>query len=462
MSISKLANGQWRIDIRDTNDVRRVRLFSSEDNAKLFENTILKTLPPKGQRGRHKKPLKITLGEFITEVIKKEKLLLEKEEAKHGTIMRWESNLRLMPTKFTSKSLIRFSEADCEQYLAYLLSRPHFVNGGKGQQSVPQTGGQTLGRDTVKGKLGFLRAMLQRAVEKKQITHNPAVRLKAPKSKKTTLAIEDKDRLHGYELDKVLRDAATVLSPVMFALYSVLALSGLRAGEGRALQLRDLEFDHEEVIGNQPQRRPRIHVQRTETAGVLGCPKTWAKRYVDMGPTLERLLRWWVSFLPADPGTWLFRSPDLPLEETKLAKNMKKSADAQGIDLAVHGWCFTSDQIKSTWATLMRRTKLGRSMSPKGLRHTYATLSLEAGEDLFYVSKQLGHKTIKLTQDTYAKWANPLGQGRFKHAIEELHLPTQSLQPPVLDPQQDDSTGDAKRDLVVLPGNQPENDKDTK
>lgn len=35
-------------------------------------------------------------------------------------------------------------------------------------------------------------------------------------------------------------------------------------------------------------------------------------------------------------------------------------------------------------------------------RHTHAILLLEAGTSLFYVSKRLGHKTIKTTSDTYS------------------------------------------------------------
>ncbi|MBP6670954.1 MAG: tyrosine-type recombinase/integrase [Gemmatimonadales bacterium] len=36
------------------------------------------------------------------------------------------------------------------------------------------------------------------------------------------------------------------------------------------------------------------------------------------------------------------------------------------------------------------------------LRHSSATLGLDAGEDLKTVSERLGHSTIKLTADTYA------------------------------------------------------------
>ena len=34
-------------------------------------------------------------------------------------------------------------------------------------------------------------------------------------------------------------------------------------------------------------------------------------------------------------------------------------------------------------------------------RHTHAVLSLEAGVDLLFVSKRLGHGTVQITADTY-------------------------------------------------------------
>src|SRR5438093_13287381 len=39
--------------------------------------------------------------------------------------------------------------------------------------------------------------------------------------------------------------------------------------------------------------------------------------------------------------------------------------------------------------------------SPHAFRHTYATIALGAGHDVYYVAKQLGHKDINLTFATY-------------------------------------------------------------
>ena len=45
-----------------------------------------------------------------------------------------------------------------------------------------------------------------------------------------------------------------------------------------------------------------------------------------------------------------------------------------------------------------------RSIRVHDLRHTYATLLLQAGVPMMYVKEQLGHYSIKVTVDTYGHW----------------------------------------------------------
>lgn len=431
MGKKQLEDGRFQVDIRDAENNRLIRIFDTSEEAITFEAEIIKTLPPKGQRKRHKKQNRCTVEQFILQVIADEEQLLEKDEAKLGTILRWKSNLALFPDWLKTKLVIKVSEADCEKFLQYLQKRPHFKTHGDGKPSEAAEG-TTLSYDTIAGKFGFLKAMLERAVEKKVIRLNPADRVKVPKSKKKGgrdgKAISKEDRLRGHELLTVLTTAALILPAMFFVLFAVMALAGLRVGEARTLQLGDVEFDNWIGVGKSRRRRPQLHVQRTDTAGRLGHPKTWEKRYVDIPPILEYILKWWIAQLPQHPQTWLFRTEDLPEQGTARRKQIEISAKKFGIDLERHGWCLSADQIKYPWEKLMKEVQLGRALSPLHLRHTFATAALEAGEDLYYVSKQLGHKTIELTQNTYANWAQPEPRGLFARAMEELKLPSRSLQ----------------------------------
>jgi len=64
----------------------------------------------------------------------------------------------------------------------------------------------------------------------------------------------------------------------------------------------------------------------------------------------------------------------------------------------------------------LKAAQLSIHFSPHCLRHTFASLLLQQGESPAYVQRQLGHASIQLTVDTYAKWL-PLGN---KAAVNQL------------------------------------------
>lgn len=58
----------------------------------------------------------------------------------------------------------------------------------------------------------------------------------------------------------------------------------------------------------------------------------------------------------------------------------------------------------STVRDTLQRQCINAGIEYKGthsFRHTHAVLSLEAGAELVYISKRLGHGSIKTTSDTY-------------------------------------------------------------
>src|SRR6266705_3184950 len=55
---------------------------------------------------------------------------------------------------------------------------------------------------------------------------------------------------------------------------------------------------------------------------------------------------------------------------------------------------------KRTFTDIRTRAKL-RAVGLHALRHTYASLLIAQGENLKYVSRQLGHASIHLTADIY-------------------------------------------------------------
>ena len=60
--------------------------------------------------------------------------------------------------------------------------------------------------------------------------------------------------------------------------------------------------------------------------------------------------------------------------------------------------------VRKVFRKCVRAAKLPKHFTPHCLRHTFASLLLQAGESAQYVKEQLGHASITLTVDTYGKW----------------------------------------------------------
>lgn len=68
---------------------------------------------------------------------------------------------------------------------------------------------------------------------------------------------------------------------------------------------------------------------------------------------------------------------------------------------------WTGDQQirKGFWIPLLKKAGV-RYRNPYQTRHTFASMMLSAGENIAWVSSQMGHSNIMITARTYARWIN--------------------------------------------------------
>jgi integrase len=74
----------------------------------------------------------------------------------------------------------------------------------------------------------------------------------------------------------------------------------------------------------------------------------------------------------------------------------------------------------NVWAPLLRRATL-RYRKPHTLRHTYASMLIEAGEPLTYVQQQLGHHSPAFTLRVYGHLL-PRGDRRAVDALDDVTI----------------------------------------
>jgi integrase len=168
------------------------------------------------------------------------------------------------------------------------------------------------------------------------------------------------------------------LSPAYAMLLHMYVKTGMRPGEGRALQIGDLD-----IHGR------RVRVERSATLkGRIKNTKTGETRWIDLSDGVIDKLKIYLTLRKAEAiargeeATWLFPSKTGSLlDESHVIRAFHRVLGAAGLP----------------------------RFRVYDLRHTYASLLLSSNVPLLYVSHQLGHTKPTITLKYYARWI-PSGQ----------------------------------------------------
>lgn len=168
------------------------------------------------------------------------------------------------------------------------------------------------------------------------------------------------------ELDRLL-DAMYKHGEADGDLTLLLALTGIRIGEACALRVADVD------------RTARtITIERTWSASVpieIVPPKNGRTRVVAYPPALDATMERRCEGRKAD--AWLIPG-------------------SRGTATMPSNW------RQRSWRPVVRQ--IGLAATPHALRHTFATMAIEAGVSVKDLQAQLGHASATVTLDTYAAW----------------------------------------------------------
>ena len=157
-------------------------------------------------------------------------------------------------------------------------------------------------------------------------------------------------------------------------LFMLAIFSGARQGELFGLKWADVDW-----INSQ------IHIQRTFNNGAWYKPKSKAsKRKIDLGPgTMAELKKWKLACLPNDLDLIFPNQSGSPLD---------------------HGY-----MLRRYYWPALKKAGIPK-MKFHNLRHTFASLLIEQGENIKYIQSQLGHSSPTVTLDVYAHLMKPINQ----------------------------------------------------
>jgi integrase len=181
-------------------------------------------------------------------------------------------------------------------------------------------------------------------------------------------SIDSWTRKEGEELLRIVKQH----EPRYYALVLTLLHTGCRRGEVLGLQWSDVDLVRKRFLI----RRARVN---SRTVLPKHRKRTDRARSVVITPAMEMALRGLQTFRYRRSGGWVFAARNAtPLEETTVSR----------------AWT----RIKGLLAE-----RGVRPLTLHSLRHTFATLSLESGKSVKWVSQQLGHRDASLTLNVYAQ-----------------------------------------------------------
>lgn len=367
-SIKQRSAGSWTLifDLGYATDPatgqhRRRQKYVTVRGTKKQAQAHLNDLLRAANRGEFVDPSNTTLGEWLSEWI-----VSVQPTVRPATLVRYAGVIRnhLLKAAIAAIPLQKLRGAQIEAYYATIPV---------GSRTVHHT---------------VLRRALQKAARNRLIITSPIADLDhAPRRPKG----RDEDaRVNCWTAAeaKTFLAVAKAAGSQAAALYAVALDSGARKSELCGLRWADVDFDANRISIVQQLTKPGPEP-------IFGPPKNGCSRDVTLSPETMELLRQHkrtqAELKMANRTTYR----DLGLVFAKEHGDVTNRADMIGLPLQ------SNNLAERHFDPLVKAAKVKR-ITFHGMRHTTATMLLQAGEPVHVVSKRLGHARVEITLNTYA------------------------------------------------------------
>ena len=175
----------------------------------------------------------------------------------------------------------------------------------------------------------------------------------------------------------------------------------MRSGELLGLQWGDIDW-----------RGRTLTVTRNIVQGLLTTPKNHQRRRVDVSHQLLVALRLWRRRQRA---AWLNVGRPRP----------------EWVFSSVTGTALDESNVRKTFNRLLDAAGL-RRRGPHQMRHTFASLLLQEGAPITYVSQQLGHRDPSITLRVYAHWLPDTSARKGVDRLDDTQASATPAQPEAL------------------------------
>ncbi|KXO87837.1 hypothetical protein AXK56_15790 [Tsukamurella pulmonis] len=443
----KTTNRQETFPTRELAEARRDELNSAKHSgtvSQLADQRVAGTLP---------------MGHYAAEFFKSQQGTVKPGSIKEGEAI----YRRYLAEPFGQKATATITAADVRHFRAAMLSpRPARNPDTRSGNPTPKLNADgtpqmvTLSRSTVKKAYDILRRILDLAVIDGALKANPVHSVPLPRHAGTAQIATGDDAkprdfkalpLTSAQIAAVADYMTTVqLQPVYALAVTFSAYTGLRAGELRGLEIGDV------TLPRQKGAMGMVSVSRTKTRQggewVTGTPKSVrSTRVVPLDGWLADDLRTYLAGHPRrlDPSAPLFPGR-MTRAEAKLAgvqlgdptpidddtpEVAAQRAEIRAAEIAAtYKWTepINTDNVSNRYyAPALAALDLPPARW-HDLRHSFAVLSLSAGEHYMQVSKMLGHASFVTTLTVYADYISEAEGGKQAPLTRPLAAPAPNLQ----------------------------------
>ena len=202
-------------------------------------------------------------------------------------------------------------------------------------------------------------------VEKSILQFNPCTSIKRPRQEvvKPTNDVSDEQIRHLLEMVESLQGPGLLHRAVIYTLFT----TGIRKAELINLRLKNFTM------------KDGFHIIEIRAKGGKQLTKV-------IHPKCAEVINEYLGYLKIEsselhPEDWIFRPSKNPLEPAHIIKPL----NPKSVDYIIKSWC--------------QKAGIDQRISPHSARASYIGSALESGMDLYKVSRDVGHASVKTTEE---------------------------------------------------------------
>ena len=350
---------KWRINGQSKTKSFSDKKFGGKAEAKAQAEAFDTQLKADILRNEYYDPQKnkISLSDFKHEVGLTK--AVHKESSKQSLEHTWES--RVAPYPIADKSIASIGANDIAIHL----------------RDLRKPNGEEYSRSALNKTLEVIRVLLDQAYEMDLIKKNPA----KTKMAKKYLPKKDKPKhiyLNPFQINALTKEIEKT-HPIYSAMIPLMAYTGLRSGEVRALTWEDIDFSNGTL---------RINKSVNDNQDMkISDPKTeGSSRTIQLDSiTLKRMSE---------------HRGKLPADCELVFPNMR--GNQNGSEILCTNPIRARNFKRRVLQPAVKKLGLPEEVNLHTFRHTSVFLGVLSGSDILAISKRLGHKSIRITADTYS------------------------------------------------------------